>query len=159
VVYVGHGFRQTRSARGSFTFPREPVSAPAVAQDSPARAPSEPGRGGTRGGGRGARARREREKWSPTTWLPARVSISNRWKWPWWAWPAKFDPYQTRPQMPVWAIGVKSQTRKDLRSSRRGVSLKKHGRDPVHIGSAASEMQSCRPSHFPFTSEHLRLAK
>jgi hypothetical protein len=38
VVYVGHGFRQARSARGSFTFPREPASAPAVAQDSPARA-------------------------------------------------------------------------------------------------------------------------
>jgi hypothetical protein len=59
VVYVGHGFRQARSARGSFTFPREPASAPVVAQDSPARAPSEPGRGGTRGGGRAARARRE----------------------------------------------------------------------------------------------------
>jgi hypothetical protein len=60
VVYVGHGFRQARSARGSFTFSREPASAPAVAQDSPAHAPSEPGRGGTRGGGRAARARRER---------------------------------------------------------------------------------------------------
>jgi hypothetical protein len=40
-----------QEARGSFTFPREPASAPAVAQDSPARAPSEAGRGGTRGGG------------------------------------------------------------------------------------------------------------
>jgi hypothetical protein len=60
VVYVGHGFRPARSARGSFTFPRDPASAPVVAQDSPACAPSEPGRGGTRGGGRAARARRER---------------------------------------------------------------------------------------------------
>jgi hypothetical protein len=82
VVYVGHGFRPARSARGSFTFPREPASAPAVAQDSPARAPSEPGRGGTRGGGRAARARRERGKWPPQPWLPARVCISNRRKWP-----------------------------------------------------------------------------
>jgi hypothetical protein len=43
------------------------------------------------------RARREREKWLPQSWLPARAPVSNKGKWPCWAWPAFFGPYQTRP--------------------------------------------------------------
>jgi hypothetical protein len=51
------------------------------------------------GRGRAARAKREGGEWPPQPWLPARALVSNKGKWPYWAWPAFFGPYQTRPDL------------------------------------------------------------